>query len=116
MMMTKYQINYWGSHPDEGHDDCHSGVDCATMKNAMYFFNQEVVDINVEYVELCESTGRTINGAIEVVRLKIRANPNYKPRKDDDDDWRREMAMEAGMLHGVNAYNDMMGYSLDDEY
>lgn len=33
--------------------------------------------------------------------------------EDDDDwmdDWRREMAMEAGMLHGVDAYNEAMGY------
>jgi len=36
-------------------------------------------------------------------------------RKVEDKDksdakWRREMAMEAGMLHGIDAYNDMMGY------
>lgn len=27
-----------------------------------------------------------------------------------DDEWRREQAMEAGMLHGIDAYNEMMGY------
>ena len=26
------------------------------------------------------------------------------------DEMRREMAMEAGMLHGIEAYNDSMGY------
>jgi hypothetical protein len=26
------------------------------------------------------------------------------------DEMRREMAMEMGMLHGIEAYNDMMGY------
>jgi len=30
---------------------------------------------------------------------------------DLDDDWKREQAMEAGMLHGIDAYNDAMGYS-----
>ena len=33
--------------------------------------------------------------------------------EDNDDwmeEWRREMAMEAGMLHGVDAYNEAMGY------
>ena len=34
--------------------------------------------------------------------------------EDDDDswqdEWRREMAMEAGMLGGCDAYNDTMGY------
>ena len=33
------------------------------------------------------------------------------PGKDDDvDDSQLEVAMESGMLHGVNAYNDAMGY------
>ena len=27
-----------------------------------------------------------------------------------EEDWKREMANEAGMLHGVHAYNDFMGY------
>lgn len=26
--------------------------------------------------------------------------------------WRQEIATEEGMLHGVDAYNDAMGYSL----
>ena len=34
-------------------------------------------------------------------------------REDEDSAWRREISMEAGMLHGVDAYNDAMGYSLD---
>jgi len=25
-------------------------------------------------------------------------------------EWRREQAMEAGMLHGIDAYNEVMGY------
>ena len=28
----------------------------------------------------------------------------------ENDDWKREQAMEAGMLYGIDAYNDMMGY------
>ena len=33
----------------------------------------------------------------------------------DDDDWRREIAMEAGMLGGINAYNEAMGCDLSDD-
>lgn len=33
----------------------------------------------------------------------------------DDDDWRREQAMEAGMLHGVQAYNEAMGWDVETE-
>ena len=33
-----------------------------------------------------------------------------KAKKKDDADWRREMAMEAGMGLGLEAYNDAMGW------
>ena len=33
--------------------------------------------------------------------------------KTHDDDQAIEIATEQGMLHGVNAYNDAMGYALD---
>jgi hypothetical protein len=41
---------------------------------------------------------------------EIRKNPHFKARsrKADDDAWRREQAMEAGMLHGCDAYNDVL--------
>ena len=35
--------------------------------------------------------------------------------EDEGDSWRREQAMEAGMLHGINAYNDVMGFAVEDE-
>lgn len=36
----------------------------------------------------------------------------FAPIRDEDvdDEWRREIAQEAGMLHGVDAYNEAMGY------
>mgnify|MGYP001421840496 CR=1 FL=1 len=34
-------------------------------------------------------------------------------RREDEAD-RREMAMEAGMLHGVSAYNEAMGWELEE--
>tara|TARA_R100001163_G_C4883995_1_gene80032 strand:- start:208 stop:477 length:270 start_codon:yes stop_codon:yes gene_type:complete len=32
------------------------------------------------------------------------------PEEDWQEDWRREIAREEGMLGGINAYNDYMGY------
>lgn len=32
------------------------------------------------------------------------------------EEWRHEMAMEEGMLHGVEAYNDAMGWGSDGSY
>lgn len=34
----------------------------------------------------------------------------YDPNDLDDDDWRREIAREEGMLNGIDSYNDWMGY------
>jgi hypothetical protein len=34
--------------------------------------------------------------------------------REDDDSWKQELAMEAGMLHGIDAYNEAMGFDLDD--
>jgi len=36
------------------------------------------------------------------------------PDDGDDPDWRREIAMEEGMLNGVNAYNEAMGWEIQD--
>jgi hypothetical protein len=38
-----------------------------------------------------------------------------REREADNRAWQREMAMEAGMLHGVDAYNEMMGYDVGPE-
>jgi len=42
---------------------------------------------------------------------EVRKNPHFKARSRksaDDAEWRREQAMEAGMLHGCDAYNDVL--------
>ena len=35
-------------------------------------------------------------------------------QRADDEAWRREIARESGMLHGIDAYNDAMGQSLEE--
>ena len=57
-----------------------------------------------------------IEEAFEIQRKRSIAETfAFAKGEDDDDDswqdeWRREMAMEAGMLGGCDAYNDTMGY------
>lgn len=111
----QYSVNYWGSHPDADNDDCHTGEDFATLAEAEAAFAAEVptahyLRVDTAYVELTVYTGRTIDGAREIDTVKVRQNPDYRPRCDSDDDWRREIAMEAGMLHGVDGYNEVMGW------
>jgi hypothetical protein len=40
---------------------------------------------------------------------EVETRKGYDP-KEDDAEWQRERAMEAGMLHGIDAYNEVMGY------
>lgn len=49
-----------------------------------------------EDCEDCESTGK--------IDLNKKKEPYY------DDDWLEEIAMEEGMLNGIDAYNEVKGY------
>lgn len=42
-------------------------------------------------------------------------NPHPDLRDDDcnDDDWRREIAMQAGMAGGCDAYNEVMEWDVE---
>lgn len=111
--MTKYYVNHWGSHPEEDNDDCWTGEDFETKEEALKCFNTDA-DRYTQYIELGHYTGEIIGGAKEIETLDIRRNPAYKPSKNNDDGWQREIAMEAGMLHGVEAYNEVMGWGLGD--
>lgn len=48
-------------------------------------------------------------GSGDYVEYPMKGTNPYA-RDDDDDDWRRERAMQAGMGLGCAAYNDHMGY------
>jgi hypothetical protein len=47
--------------------------------------------------------------------IDAREEPEAPEEKDDagDREWRREIAMQEGMAHGVEAYNDAMGWSTE---
>jgi hypothetical protein len=97
-MAKMYSVNHWGSHPHAGNDDCWTGEDFATYDEALAFYNEDPSDSSTHYVHL-DGPG---------VEL-IRENPSFRPYHEDDD-WRREAAMQAGMAFGCQGYNDVMGY------
>lgn len=113
-----YAINLWGSHPDADNDDCWTGVEFDSLVDAraafgdplliedLYFHNQRN-DSSSVWIELAlfENDARPSVETLATRRLRR----DHKP--SDDSDWRHEMAREAGMLHGVEAYNDEMGWS-----
>lgn len=98
-----WAVNLWGSHPDRGNDDCWTGDDFETRAEAEAVFTDpgEYFLAHMRGVTHVELRGP------DVYRVK-RIAPDPAPRVDDS--WRREMAMEAGMGLGIDAYNDMMGY------
>lgn len=104
-----YSVSYWGSHPDEDNDDCFTGRDFDTKEEAETFFNGQVQDppnlpgYYLHDVAFIEIDGPDVN--------EVRANPDFKSKPATrDDSWQREIANEAGMLHGIEAFNEEMGY------
>lgn len=101
----EFSVLLWGSHPDNGNDDCQSGTDFATLEEAERAYDAPVSDPYVAFVEL---TGPGVH--------RVRPNLAYdakavaRQRALDDAEWRRERAMQAGMGLGVEAYNEEMGY------
>ena len=114
-MTTKFCVEFWGSHPDAGNDDCWTGDDYETEAAAREAF------ANPTFTSFCRSQDvaylqltRVENGN-EVHQLAVRPNPGCNPklrewaRTHGNDEWKREIAMQAGMMGGVEAYNDALG-------
>jgi len=107
---TPYSVNWWGSHPDADNDDCWTGEDYATLAEAREAFasvpgNRYSPSHTVAFVEL---DGPDV--------YEVRPNPAFDrarcEREDraDDQMWKNEIATQAGMGLGVEAYNDYMGW------
>lgn len=102
-------VNHWGSHPDLDNDDCITGEDFKTEAEAVAFYGMDPFDSSVEYIEIDISDEDCKRLGIE----RCRKNPGFVPSVDSGS-WQREIANEAGMLGGVHAYNDAMGYDSEE--
>lgn len=102
-----YSVNLWGSKPGEN-DDCWSGYDFKSKEEALAVFERpwgrwKGFDACRRSTAFIELDGPDIH--------KTRANPDFDPNdRDDDDDWRREIAMQQGMAFGCEGYNEVMGW------
>lgn len=104
-------VSHWMSHPDLDNDDCSTGEDFATEAEAVAFYNEDPCDRSVEYIEIDLPDADLQRLGID----RVRVSPNFRPsKKRDSGSWQREIAMEAGMLGGVDAYNDAMGYGSEE--
>lgn len=112
-MSKPYAVNLWGSHPDAGNDDCWTGDEFDSLEEALSvyhnpfsYFTREA-PTGVAYIEIDGLTDDELKSrGLE----RCRKNPIHKPSRKDDREWRSEMAHQAGMGLGIEAYNEAMGY------
>lgn len=99
-------VSLWGSNPGEN-DDCSTGADFATLDEAKACRADLWAHFSADYFKKLPFILLDGPGVHEVTK-----NPDAPKRvkKDNMDDWRQEIANEAGMLGGIEAYNEAMGY------
>lgn len=113
---TPWSVTAWGSHPDEGNDDCWQGGDYATEAEARTDFILALTGtgLGVErgstaYVMLdgpgvCEVAPYAPYHTSEAKRRRARQERADRAAE------RNERAMQHGMAFGCDGYNDAMGY------
>jgi len=104
----EYSINIWACKPFTD-DLCMTGIDVATKAEALAIYNDPETHF-ADYFRVMhdpEVWVEVVGPDLEEERCLWKRKDS---RRDDDAEWRREIAMEAGMLHGVDAYNEVMGY------
>jgi hypothetical protein len=103
-----YSVTLWDSDPDAGNDDCSTGIDFATRDEALAAFADPWPHVDATYYRPADTDWLEVDGPD--VHDK-RQNPAYRPRRQGrDDEWMVEIATQAGMAGGCDAYNDAMGY------
>jgi hypothetical protein len=105
--MAEYTVNLWACKP--GTDDlCCCGVDVESKEEALEIYNASEARFQNYFLHMFdpEIWVEILGPDIEEERLLY----NRASSPDNDDDWRRERAIQAGMGMGIDAYNDNMGY------
>ena len=98
-----FSVCEWCSHPDDGNDDCNTGMDYATVEEAREAF-LAAFPRSAAFIELDGP------GVREVRRNPVARRRTAERDHAHDRAWRHEIAMEAGMAFGCDGYNDAMGF------
>ena len=81
----------------------------------MYLYNLYDQPVRPATDEEIEASSRRPSGVIFVKGVEYYVD-EWCEGEGVDDEWRHEMAMEAGMLHGIDAYNEAMGWDVEEQY
>lgn len=106
----KYSVDLFGSHPSEDNDDCFCGQDFDCLADAVNYWRNPFVDSRAcNYADAKHVAFVVLSGPD---LYEVRANSLYEPATADvdDGDWQREFSRQAGMLGGIDAYNQSRGY------
>lgn len=105
----EYALNLWLTHPDAGNDDCMTSDSFATEAEARAAATNLETHFDMTYHRDCafiEIDGPDCHEVIE--RHGVAARSRREAARDAHID-RSEMAMQAGMGLGVEAFNDALG-------
>ena len=104
-MAGKFTVDYWGSHPEAGNDDCWTGFDFETEEEAKAFFWAEITS---PYYKTCTAYVEIDGPGVHATRK----NPQYRPEDMAAEEAyaRHEYAVMCGMAFGCEGYNDAMGW------
>jgi len=113
-----FAVEFWGSDPDLGNDDCWYGGDHDSEAEARAAFSAPCDDHEVAFIVLSRHTGEVDErfGCPVLEELERRPNPAFdaarleRERAADDRAWRSEFAMQTGMAFGCAGFNDAMGW------
>jgi len=107
-MAKPYSVNLWCSHPDEGNDDCATGDDFNTKREALECLYRP--HKHTEYFARVLPTIRYIQIDGPDIHAVVH-NPRYRKqwlggKTAAEDEWKREIRMQAAMTYGVQGWND----------
>jgi hypothetical protein len=102
-----YTVSLWTDTPVET-DSCMTGEDFATEKEARMC----LADLSAHFPQGWDVPYILLDGpdVHEVTTRTLALKRVQREREADQRAWQREIANEAGMLGGIHAYNDAMGY------
>jgi len=107
-----FSVTFWGSHPDEGNDDCWTGEDFEDEHLARIAFQAPTF---TSYAPAHTVAYIVLDGD-SMDEPEVKTNPAYdaarceRENAADNAAWYGEIAMQAGMAFGCEGYNDAMGY------
>ena len=94
-----YIVEQWGSHPDKENDDCWDSEEFKTLDEAQQAYDKLCLNPKVR----CVALGSQQGNVVDHLQVMDREGDGKAADEAFSALWRKELRMEAGMLHGIDA-------------